>query len=254
VDARALLGAGAMRYAQGTLATARVALAGALKLAEEIDEIELAAQAGNLLGHVEHSLGHVNVARDHYARSVERFRMLGLPWGLGNSLTGMATIHLATGDAATAERLLDEAVSVLPPAGPWFLVLTQHVRALLALRRGDAEGTLAIVRDSLTLIRALHDKYAFVYAMGPLAAAAVLTSDDEWAARIFGARDAVTERTGATAVVRQALDDLMQLAERDVRARLGPERWAVEYDAGQRLSVDALIQDIDRRSRRRPRA
>ena len=42
---------------------------------------------------------------------------------LGNSLTGMAAVALATGDAGQAERLLDEATSVLRHAGPWFLSL-----------------------------------------------------------------------------------------------------------------------------------
>ena len=82
-------------------------------------------------------------------------------------------------------------------------------------------------------IRELHDKFAFVYALVPLAAAAVLKGDDAWAARILGARDAVTERTGAT-VVDQSVHALGEQAEREVRARLGPDRWARAYAAGRR--------------------
>ena len=51
----------------------------------------------------------------------------------------------------------------------------------------------------------------------------VLKGDDAWAARILGARDAVTERTGATAVD-HSVHDLQEQAERGVRNRLGPER------------------------------
>ena len=243
-----------MRYSRGEVGHARTALTRALALASETSDLACVAQAENLLGRVEHSLGNVDAARAHFVRSVERFRGLALPWGLGNSLTGMATVHLATGDPASAERLLDEATSVLRAAGPWFLALTLHIRAIIAVRRGNADDTMAIVRENLTLIRALHDKYAFVYALGPLAAAAVLKSNDAWAARIFGARDAVTERTGAAVVVRQALDDLMDLTERDVRARLGPERWASAYSAGRSISIDSLMKDIDRvlRARTKP--
>ena len=60
----------------------------------------------------------------------------------------------------------------------------------------------------------------FVYALVPLAAAAALKGDDLWAARILGARDAVTERTGAT-VVDKWVHALGEQAEREVRARLG---------------------------------
>ena len=151
---------------------------------------------------------------------------------------------LATGDAGQAERLLDEATSVLRHAGPWFLTWTLYVRAILAVRRGNADEAIALVRESLTRIRELHDKFAFVYALVPLAAAAVLKGDDAWAARILGARDAVTERTGAT-VVDKSVHDLRERAEREVRARLGPDRWARAYAAGRGTSIDSLMKDID---------
>ena len=158
----------------------------------------MVARAENLLGDIEHSVGNADAAREHFARGVEGFRALGLPWGLGNSLTGLATVVLATGDAAHAERLLDEATSVLRQSAPWFLSWTLYLRALLAVRRGNSGEAFAFVRESLTHIRQLHDKFAFVHALVPLAAAAVLRGDDLWAARILGARDDVTERTGAT--------------------------------------------------------
>jgi uncharacterized protein YhdP len=76
-----------------------------------------------------------------------------------------------------------------------------------------------------------------------LAAAAVLKGDDEWAARIVGARDAVTERTGVM-VVDKSVQDLRDQAER-ARARLGPDRWARAYAAGRVTSIDSLMMDID---------
>jgi tetratricopeptide (TPR) repeat protein len=240
-ESRALLGAGAMRCSQGDLGPARTALVRALELARETGDVTMIAHAENLVAHVEHSLGNVDAAREHCARSVERFRALALPWGLGNSLTGMATLALATGDPVHAEELLHEATSVLRDAGRWFRSLILYIRAILAVRRGHADEAISVVRQSLTHIRALHDKYAFVYALVPLAAAAVLKGDDVWAARILGARDAVRERTGATMVSRKSLDELTALTERDVRTRLGPDRWAAAYAAGR----VTLLKDIE---------
>ena len=51
----------------------------------------------------------------------------------------MAAVALATGDAGEAERLLDEAASVLRHAGPWFLSLGRYIRAVLAVRRGNPD-------------------------------------------------------------------------------------------------------------------
>ena len=98
--------------------------------------------------------------------------------------------------------------------------------------------------ESLTRIRELHDKFAFVYTLIPLAAAAVLKGDDAWAARVVGARDAMVERTGMTIVDTPVVLDLREQAERDARARLGPDRWAREYAAGRMTSIDALLTDI----------
>jgi hypothetical protein len=123
-------------------------------------------------------------------------------------------------------------------------LLTLYFHAILAVRRGNPDQAIALVRESLTWIRELHDKFEFVYATVPLAAAAVLKGDEAWAARILGARDAVTETTGAT-VVDQSVRDLQDEAERKARARLGPDRWARAYAAGRKTSIDALLKDID---------
>ena len=168
---------------------------------------------------------------------MEAFRTLAIPWGVGNALSGMAGVALATGDAAQAERLLDEATSVLRHAGPWFLSLALYVRAILAVRRGNPDEAIALVRESLTHIRELQDKFAFVYALVPLAAAAVLKGDDEWAARILGARDAVTRTHGAT-VVGPIGARPQRTGGTGGRARLGPDRWARAYAAGRGASID----------------
>jgi predicted ATPase/DNA-binding XRE family transcriptional regulator len=251
-ESEALVGAAMMWYSQGELGHARTGLMRALALAHEAGAPAMVAEAEHLLGHVEHGAGHADAARDRFARSVEGFRALAIPWGVGNSLNGMAKVALAIGDASEAERLLDEAASVLQHS-PWHLALVSYRRAILAVRRGSPDEAIAAVRESLTLFRQLHDKYAIVYAMVPLAAAAALTGDDLWAARILGARNAVTERTGAK-VADKWVRALGEQAERDVRARLGPDRWALAYAAGRRTSIDSLIQDIDRVSTRHARA
>ena len=252
LESRALVGAAMMWYSLGELGRARTGLTRALALAHDAGDTDIVAQAEHLFGHVEHAVGNANAARDRFTRSVAGFRALAIPWGVGNSLNGMAKVALAVGDAAEAERLLDEATSVLRHC-PWFLALVFYRRAILAVRRGNLDEAIALVRESLTLFRQLHEKFAIVYVMVPLAAAAVLKGDDLWAARILGARDAVTERTGAT-IVDKWVHALGEQAEREVRARLGPDRWARAYAAGRVTSIDSLIKDIDNILRSRARS
>ena len=137
---------------------------------------------------------------------------------------------------------------VLRQAGAWFRTWAFYLRAIVAVQRRSADEAIRWARESLTCIRDLQDKYAFAYTLVPLAAAAVTKGDNAWGARILGTLDAISERTGAT-VVLKLVHDLHTQSEREVRARLGPDRWTAAYNAGRQTSFDALLEDIDRVSR-----
>jgi predicted ATPase/DNA-binding XRE family transcriptional regulator len=243
-ELRALECAAVLWYTQGELERARTGLNRALELARTAGDSDAVVLAVDLSARVEHAGGNLKGARDGFALAVEGFRSLAISWGTGNALSGMASVALATGEADQAEGLLDEAMPLLRRTGPWFLTWALYLRAIVAVRRRNADEAIALVRESLTCIRDLQDRYAFAYTLVPLVAAAVLKGDDVWAARILGARDAVSDRTGATIVLR-LVHDLQVESEREVRARLGPDRWAAAYAAGRRTSFDALLNDID---------
>jgi predicted ATPase/DNA-binding XRE family transcriptional regulator len=248
-ESRALVGAAGMWFAQGELERARPALDRALALAGRAGDAEIVAEAEYTFGHLERAVGHVHAARDRFTTSLEAYRALNRLPGAGKALIGLAALALITGDAAAAERLVEEAASVMRDDAPWFRSFGLWMRALLAVRRGNADEAIGLARESLVLIRELKDKFAFVYALVPLAAAAALKGGDAWAARILGMRDAVAERTGAMLLDR-SVQNLRAQAERDVRARLGDDRWARAYAAGRVTSIDSLIQDIDRELKR----
>jgi hypothetical protein len=233
-----------MCYSQRELGLARTRLERAVTVVGGAGDPDVMALAENLSGRVEHAFGDVDAARTQFARSTERCRAMSIKWGIGSALTGMAAVALTTGDFGHAERLLDEATSELQHTGPWFLTLSLNVRALLAVRRQDPDAAIAWVRESLIRIRDLQDKLSFVHAMAILAAAAALAGYDAWASRILGAQDAMTERTGAR-VADKSLDDLRQQVAREVRDRLGPDRWTHAYAAGRTTTIDGLLNDID---------
>ncbi len=243
-ESRALTGAGIMLYAQGDLQRARAQLERARTCADGCGDMEMVALAELMLGYVELGDGNVDAARIWLTQGNERFRSLALPWGTGQALNGLAWVAVAAGDLDGAERLLDNAVTALRDVGPWFLGLTRYLRALVAIRRGRPDDAIAWIRDTFTDLRALHERFAFVYSLVPLAAAAALKGNHESVARLIGARDAITESTGAM-VVDHSNRDLQEHAEREARARLGRERWALAYTAGRRSSIDALFKEIE---------
>ena len=243
--AKALVGTAMMLYAQGEVPRARAALEAAMPLATATGDGRVVASVETLFGHVEHASGNFAAARDRFMRGAAGFAALGLSWGRGAATSGRAGVELAAGNVAVAEQLMDDATAFLQTSGRWFVTPVLCFRAVLAIGRGKPDDAIRCLRESLTYIRALRDKYAFVYALLPLAAAARLKGDDVWTARILGARDAVIERTGLTVVV-QMVTALEAQAEQDVRARLGADQWTRAYEEGRTTSIDALLSDVDR--------
>jgi predicted ATPase/DNA-binding XRE family transcriptional regulator len=250
---RVLTAAAMLWYTQGALGRARTALDTARAAAGEAGDRQAAVQAEWALGHIENAVGNLDAARELFTRSSAGFDASGNRWGAGNALSGLAWVALGAGDTAQADRLLGDAASVLQRSGSWFMLVVLYLRAILAVRLGNPDEAIRWVRESLVRIRHLRDKFAFVYMLVPLAAAAVLKGDEAWAARILGARDAATERSGAI-IADHSVQDLRQLAEREAPIRLGPERWARAYAAGRNASIDLLLKDIDRRSSTTARA
>jgi hypothetical protein len=199
------------------------------------------------LGHVAIAVGDLADARRSFQRVVDRFQSFDIPWVTGNALAGLASVSLADGSFEDTDRLLAAATAVMAGAGPWFSEIVFYVRAVLLVRLARPLEAIAVVRESLAHIKVLNDRFALVYSLVPLAAAAELLGDDAWAARILGMREAVTERTGAVPAD-DSVRDLRLRVERDARARLGQKRWIHEYEAGRRASVESLLKDIDERS------
>jgi predicted ATPase len=246
VEARVLICVASIGFNQGDLDRARTALARAIPLARAADgRLEL-ARIDDLSARVEHAIGNVEAARGLFARAITAFDRLSLSVVVGHTLVGMARGALALGEIGLAERLLDEATPKLREAGAWFVSRALYVRALLAIQRGDAHRAIALTHESLTLSRRLDDKYALAFTLVPLASAAVLAGDDEWAARLIGAREAISERTGTT-IGLKVVHDLHEQAERQARTRLGADRWQQAYAAGRAASGESLLEDLESR-------
>ena len=250
IESRARTGAAVMWYARGEPERASAELRVAGELTADTGATDVMAVANLMRGHVERLAGNISAARERYAESLRAFQSLASPWGMGYALSVMGWVALAAGDEDEAERMVVEAASALRGACPWLRLLGFYIHAILAVRHRNPDAAMASVRESLALIRHVHDRYAFVHIMVPLAAAAILRSDGAWAARILGARDAVAERTGAR-VVDGLAQDLLTMVEREGRTSLGPDRWARAYASGRTASIESLLNDIERASTER---
>ena len=246
-QSRARTGAAVMCYARGEFDRVRAELREARALAPDV-ETDIAAIADLMQGHVERLTGNFTAARERFEDSLKTFELLASPWGIGYALSMMGWLALAAGDEDEAQRLVDKAGSALRGSCPWFATLAFYVRAIIAVRHRNPDAAIGFVREGLSLIRRVHDKFAFVHIMVPLAAAAILKGDGAWAARILGGRDAVAERSGAR-VADGLAHDLLGTIEREGQKSLGANRWAQAYELGRTASIDSLLNDIESASK-----
>ena len=211
---------------------------------------DVAAFAEHLFGHVEHGVATRDAARHRFTRSVEGFRALAIPWGVGNSLNGLAKVALATNDVAAGGTPARRGRVGASAGCPWRLALVWFRRALLAVRRGNpAEAFARWGGKASPCSGSSATSTRIVYAMVPLAAAAEFQGDDLWAARILG-RPGRPHGTHRRVGRRQnGCTTLEPRRNEKVRARLGPDGWDPAYAAGRVTSIDSLIKDIDRISR-----
>ena len=243
-EGRAAFAASVTAYAQGNLRGARDLLERARPLARGAGDDWTATQIENLMGHVDRAEGRLDDARAEFLRALAGFRSVGRPGATITSLGGLAWVALAAGAVDEAERWLDEADEIGRATGPWFSMLPLYLRAVIAARRGDADRAIALTRANLVHATAVHERFVVVHALVPFAAAAALKGDDAWAAGILGARESVIEQSGSR-VTDPSVIDLCDRAERDVRARMGDASWTRAFEAGRRMTVCALIDEID---------
>jgi predicted ATPase/transcriptional regulator with XRE-family HTH domain len=241
---RTLLAAAAMSHTLGDSAGARARVTKGLARARECGDDDAIAEASWMFGHVEFADGALDAARDWFTRSRETFAARAIPWGIGAAASGLAWVALSSGDQVEADRLVTAAMASLEPAGPWFLALGLYIRVVLELHRGNADRVIALMRQSLARVNEAQDRFAVVYGLVPLAIAAAMKGEDAWMARILGAREAISDRTGTT-VVDPFLRELCERTERAARQRLGADRWAASFNDGRQSSIETMLGDID---------
>ena len=246
-EAKARLGAAGTLHTQADPEGARAHAIRALDLLRDAGDAATSAHGAWIAGHIEHAAGNMNASRRWFTTSLDGFRRLEMPWGIGSSLSGLAWVALATGESAEAERLITESDTVLQAAGTWFLSLGYYLRVLLTLERGSPDEVIQLMRQSLTRVQQVQDRFAVVYGLVPLAAAAARKGQFAWAAKILGVREGLVEITGST-VVDPTMRDAREETERAGRAGLGPDRWAEAFAAGRKSSLAALLADINQSS------
>jgi predicted ATPase/class 3 adenylate cyclase/DNA-binding CsgD family transcriptional regulator len=159
-----------------------------------------------------------------------------------------AQAALAVGDLDAARRWADDAVST---ASGWHQMVAFTARARVAMAQGDAERAERDAHDALA--RAVEVQ-AYLGVSDTLECVAVLAgdTDHQQAARLFGAADAIRQRTGMARF--KVYDAAYQVSVATLRESMGENEFDAAWTEGEALSMEEAIAYAQRGrgERRRP--
>jgi non-specific serine/threonine protein kinase len=218
-------------------------------LAEE--GVRLARRAGDreVLAAALHVGGYAAVSRGEYAHaatladeSVALHRALDDPSGTGLAMTVLVHVAIAEGDFVRAQWLLDESEELLRTAGSlWNLTVNLNIRATATAMSGDPTQAVTLLQESLALALRLRDTQTVVYGLEALASALAMLGQDRRAARLFGATEALRERTGSaigTTPFRKLRERYLAL----LHAQLEAEELAAAWAEGRAMTFEEAVE------------
>ena len=209
-----------------------------------------AARAANdpaLIGRVHLYIGALWESAGDCERSAEALRESAL-WlrtmpgdiHLGMALGELGDRLLTCGSIEDALPLLDEALVYDREVGYLFgLALVLGQRAHAARLVGDWALAIRLFQESIEVATSMSDDRRVLGALIGLAGVAQSVGNPELAARLIGATEAARQARGVSRVIAHPIHNELILA--DVRATLGPERYADLIEDGRTLAFDEAV-------------
>jgi predicted ATPase/DNA-binding NarL/FixJ family response regulator len=157
------------------------------------------------------------------------------------------------GNYGEASSLLKVALGVVRDRGDtWSIAFALSILGRLAWLQGEYSRATQLQRESLALQRELDDRVGIADSLDVLAWVASAAGEPARAARLFGAAEAVRERSGAASLPVWRAEHERNLAA--MRAHLGAEAFETARAAGRSLTVEEAIEEALREGGSAPAA
>jgi tetratricopeptide (TPR) repeat protein len=230
-----------LAYHQGDYAVAETCADELVRAAEPDGDPVETRNALTIRGIVDLAYGRFAEAIPPLERCVELLRDAGPSWLLATSLLnlGQATTH--AGDARAGSILEESRQLYLDLGDQHFAARSTLYLGYAALLRGDAEGALASLRESLIAFWELEDTWGVTEALEGLAAVLAHRDEGERAIRIAGAADGLRETIDTRpfpadhAVLERSLGQL--------RSSVDDVVWRSTWEQGRALTFDEAVDE-----------
>ena len=250
--ALALIAAGNMAYLQGDVPTFAARVDAALTLTRTLGDPGTVAMA--LHFHAGAALLQDNdaAAEVRWEEAVALVRTHGVADDSSTRILGSMLEHLGVlarrrGDLDRAAALTEEALAWAEGIGnEWAAAFICGNLASVRREQGDLTAAMALYRESLRRTLAQGDRRNFAGILAGLAVALAATGRSLLGARLVGAVEAVLDTDGVALPASCRADHGRATAE--LRLALGEERYTAERKAGQTLTPEQVLAELDRRS------
>jgi len=225
---------------KGDYASAEAMFAEALAIFRQLGDRQGIVRTLDRLGIAVWFEGDDGRARALLEESLTAFRELADTGGIGLSLVDLGFVALSQGDFASAQTLVAESLAVFKEVGD----RRNTCKALYALgdlarARRDYRGAADCYEEGLSISVEVGDPWFSARCLEGMAALAVATGEPAWAARLFGAAEALREAIGAA--IPEYFRRGLESAAAEARARLGEKAFEAELREGLRLSAEQVL-------------
>lgn len=193
------------------------------------------------LGRAAHFSGDYPLAMQLYEESLHIQRSIDFPWVMSYTIANMVGVAVAQGDLELAASLTNQGLERDLRRGDLDAVVTwQAELGDIALRQGNLTQAQELFSVSLRWYQQADDMLAISHLIEGLAGVAAGLHQPRRAAQLLGAADQLRQRIRSPIVSTSVPQH--DLSIRTVRAELDEQAFAAEWEAGQRMSLQAAIE------------
>jgi predicted ATPase len=242
-QARALCVISALLFAGGEVEGTSEFAVKALEHARAADDGGVLPLAPILRGLAAIYLRDLNSADEILSGALVMCRERNNRWGVAHALIGLGQVTLIRGDFGRAMELLGESEAVAREREDAFtLAVNLNTQATITQLQGDDARTAELLRESVGLLAALRDTWSLVYGVFGRAGVAARQGNAKRAARLFGAAEALREKTSAV----PAFPATQTLYEQDLanaRAQLDTETFEAAWAEGRAMTLEEVVAE-----------
>ena len=241
LTSKALLGIGFLAMAQGDYPRARVALAGALRLAREAGDDTLTMRALGIMSNLDLFEGKYDAAREAAEELRDMARAGGDGVRLATALNILGEVARLRGEYGRAEDLYGESLALARQVGnPDGIVVGLINIGIVALHREKLAEAKASLGEGLRLARSLQDQPNTIIALAELAAVAAVDGDPFRAVRLWAATAARAEAIGLVVGEPDRIE--YELFLLPLRSELDESEFRAVWDEGRAMSLERAVE------------